>query len=107
MSFSAAVTSRPDTRHQSADDQKARSANLDRSALLLLLVDLQDQALQILGFRNIQDYRVVWSSSSSFQKTNTALRIAGGRGHHTVKFVPGHVVGAGAGHERPAWAQHL
>src|ERR1700733_13731603 len=59
----------------------------------LKLVDLQDQALQIFRLGDIQDYRVVWSSSSSFQKTNTALRIAGGCGHHTVKLVPGHVVG--------------
>ncbi len=71
------------------------------------LLYLQDQALQVLSLGNVEDHGVVWSSSTAFQKTNAALRIAGGSSHHAVKLVPGNVVRAGAGHQRSPRPQHL
>ena len=43
----------------------------------------------------------------AFQQTDPALRISSRGGDDPMKLVPGNMVGAGAGHERPARTQHL
>jgi hypothetical protein len=73
----------------------------------ILSVNLQNQALQILSLGDIEDYRVVWGRPAAFQQANPALGIARCGRHHAMKFIPGNMVRAGAGHQRPPRTQHL
>src|ERR1700722_412616 len=73
----------------------------------ILLLDLQDEALEVFGLGYCKNHRVVWSGSTPFEQADAALRVAGGRSHYTMKFVPGNVMGAGAGNQRSTRTQHL
>jgi hypothetical protein len=59
---------------------------------LILSVDLQNQALQILGLGNSENHWVVWGCPAALQQANPALRISRGGGYHAVEFVPGNIV---------------
>jgi hypothetical protein len=63
-----------------------------RSRSTVSLVDLQDEALQILGLGDVEDYRMIGSRPTTFQKTKAALCITGSRCHYTLKFIPENVV---------------
>ena len=56
------------------------------------LVDLEDEALQILRLRDIENHRMIGSRAAPFHKSNAPLRITGSRRHHAMKFIPGNVV---------------
>src|ERR1700728_1622038 len=67
----------------------------------------QYKTLQVGGFRDCQQYGMVFRLGPALQNTKISVHIAGGLRHDLNKLPGANVVRARAGDQDPAWAQHL
>jgi len=72
-----------------------------------LLVDLEDEALEVLGLGEVEQDGVVVRGTAAFEQGDAAVGVNGGRGDDGFEFGEADVVGAGAGDEQSAGAEHF
>src|SRR5271166_6487560 len=66
-----------------------------------------NHALQVGSFRDAEQNWMVFGLAAKLNQAQAAVGVEGSRGQHFKEVERADVIGAGAGHQDPAGAQHL